>query len=226
MEAKTEVLADPLTIGQSNALRGPSRTIGLPLVVFLVFFAAAVSAVVVQRRVQSVPKPATADIEFYNDMSTHHWQVIQMARIYLHRGEDWFLEHIAFEIMTSQSGDIRVMNQALIDWGETGDDQRAMAWMGMAVPQDEQPGMASSQEMKSLGMAFGDDLDDQFTRLVIRHHAGGLHMASAAEDAAELESVRNAAGAMAKAQSSEIVELNQWRISADLAVVETVDLTG
>jgi len=155
--------------------------------------------------------PGAADIGFYDDMTAHHVQALEMARIYLRGGDDAVLQHIAWEIAFTQSGDIRMMQQALTDWGEPGSADVAMDWMGMPVAPDAQPGMAAENEMAELERARGRDLDDLFTRLMIDHHAGGVHMASAAADMARLGEVRTLARAMAAGQRAEIGELNSIR---------------
>ena len=123
---------------------------------------------------QPEAEPGRVDIGFYDDMSTHHLQGIQMGFTYLEGGSDPVLLHMAREIVLWQSGELRLMQQALQDWGEEGTPEQAMEWMGMSpVPQDAQPGMATPQETVSLERATGRELDDLLSRLMIDHHAWG-----------------------------------------------------
>ena len=78
------------------------------------------------------------------------------------------------------------MQDSLAKWNETGTPNVAMQWMGEPVPQDAMPGMATPAEMQELAAARGLQLDDLFTALMINHHAGGLHMAEHAAEAARL----------------------------------------
>jgi uncharacterized protein (DUF305 family) len=74
------------------------------------------------------------------------------------------------------------------------------------------PGMASAQDVEALGNAQGLQADDLFTRLMIRHHDGGIHMADYAAARAETRNIRNFARGMSASQRSEIDELNRIRV--------------
>jgi uncharacterized protein (DUF305 family) len=165
-------------------------------------------------------KPGAVDIGFFDDMSTHHLQAIRMANIYEQNGENAGLRARAEEIAYFQSGDVREMQNALADWNETGTPDTAMEWMGTPVPQGAQPGMATPEELEALEAARGLDLDDLFTRLMIEHHAGGIHMAQYAEEHARLGSVRDLARAMTANQEMEIGELNHVRQDLGLPIFE------
>ena len=87
--------------------------------------------------------PSSVDIGFYDDMTSHHLQAIDMARIYERNGDTADLISRAQEIEFEQIGDIRVMQDALVDWGENGTPDIAMQWMGEPVAQDAMPGLAT-----------------------------------------------------------------------------------
>jgi uncharacterized protein (DUF305 family) len=217
--------SDPIEPGEPVDRR---RTI--PLVPALVLALAcgvlgAAIAIVIDRRSDD---PSSVDIGFYDDMSTHHLQAIEMTQRYeRHADIDGVLRSLAEEIEYFQSGDVRVMQDALSDWEEIGTPDVAMEWMGMNVPQDEQPGMASDDEMRQLNLASGQALDDLFSRIMIEHHAGGVAMADVAADRARLHSTRDLAAAMVRVQRREIDELNRRRVVIGLPVYEpTIDLSG
>jgi uncharacterized protein (DUF305 family) len=167
------------------------------------------------------PDPGTADVEFFDDMTSHHLQALSMARTYQERGDDSLLLHFAWEIQFGQSGDVRVMQGHIAEWGADPDAETAMAWMGMAVPQQEQPGMATDAELDAFARMSGAELDAEFTRLMILHHAGGIHMSEQAVELADTDVVQNLAAGMAKVQRGEVVDLNNWRTRNDLAPVES-----
>jgi uncharacterized protein (DUF305 family) len=156
-------------------------------------------------------RPGPVDVGFYDDMSTHHLQAIRMANLYEQHGDHDDLRARAEEIAYFQAGDVRVMQDAMTEWGERGTPERAMEWMGTPVRQDAQPGMATPQELADLETARGRELDDLFTRLMIDHHAGGIHMAQEALDRARLDEVQELARTMATTQDREIDELNLLR---------------
>jgi uncharacterized protein (DUF305 family) len=182
------------------------RTIALMLV------AALIAGVGVYWWQQRSPNPGRTDVGFYDDMTTHHLQAIAMSNAYIRNGRAPFLSQEAGEVSLAQAGDIRAMNLALESWGADTSDDVAMEWMGMSVPQNQQPGMATDAEIGRLGRSRGRTLDEQYSRLMILHHAGGVHMAAAAATQARLGSVRRFAAAMAHGQRSEIEELNRWRV--------------
>jgi uncharacterized protein (DUF305 family) len=158
------------------------------------------------------PSPNAVDIGFYDDMQAHHLQGVTMALSYLHDGTDPVLQSMAREIVLVQAGEVRLMGQALEDWGSPEVDQEtAMDWMGMPVPQLQQPGMATDAELEQLDQAEGEELDDLFTRLMITHHRGGIHMAEFAAEHGGEGSVRRLAEAMVTTQRSEVGEMNLRR---------------
>ncbi len=158
------------------------------------------------------PSPNAVDIGFYDDMQAHHLQGVQMALAYLHDGTDDVLRSMAEEIVLVQAGEVRLMGQALEDWGSPDVDQEiAMDWMGMPVPQLQQPGMATDEQLAELDRATGSELDDLFTTLMINHHRGGIHMADFAAEHGHEASARTLAAAMASTQRSEIGEMNYRR---------------
>jgi uncharacterized protein (DUF305 family) len=172
-------------------------------------------------------KPNAADVGFYDDMTTHHYQALAMAGTYLRYGTDRVLRIIAGEIQFEQAGDIRQMQWALTEWGKEGTPAVAMQWMGMPVAQDAQPGMATKAELAALGRARGRTLDDQFTRLMIDHHAAGAAMADAAIERANVGEVKRLATIMRTGQRYEIAEMNRRREQIGLPVYEPpADLTS
>jgi uncharacterized protein (DUF305 family) len=111
-------------------------------------------------------------------------------------------------VVTSQGAEIGWMNFLLSDWGHSDVTTDDMSWMGM---RGAMPGMATREELDRLGRLEGLELDDEFSRLMIRHHEGGLHMADYAAEHAESGEVRRRARAMAEGQRSEIAEINAQR---------------
>jgi uncharacterized protein (DUF305 family) len=159
------------------------------------------------------PHPNAVDIGFADDMRTHHLQGVAMAQTYLKGGTDPTLLQMANEIVLVQAGESRLLSQYLEDWGNPDTDlDTAMGWMDMQpVPQDEQPGMATDEQLAELDAATDEELDDLFTQLMITHHRGGLHMAQYAVDHGHQPEVTDLAQAMVTTQTSEIGEMNLRR---------------
>jgi len=159
------------------------------------------------------PHPNAVDIGFADDMRTHHLQGVAMAQTYLKDGTDPTLLQMANEIVLVQAGESRLLSQYLEDWGNPDTDlDTAMGWMDMqAVPQDQQPGMATDEQLAELDAATDEELDDLFTQLMITHHRGGLHMAQYAVDHGHQPEITDLAQAMVTTQTSEIGEMNLRR---------------
>ena len=71
------------------------------------------------------------------------------------------------------------------------------------------PGMASQADLDRLGAASGKAFDVLFLQLMLRHHQGGLPMASYAATHAETAQVRNLAQKIVVSQTSEGEYLTQ-----------------
>jgi uncharacterized protein (DUF305 family) len=171
-------------------------------------------------RATSHPARDSVDVGFTTDMTRHHQQALTMALDYVRNGDDPLLLQIAREIVTYQAQEIGVMNTLLTDWDQTGvDDPKAMAWMGTPVPRDAMPGLATKAQLDQLAAARGSELNDLFTRLMIEHHAGGIHMADYAAIHGEEDATRFWAASMADGQRGEVSELNTWRTKHGLPAI-------
>jgi uncharacterized protein (DUF305 family) len=167
------------------------------------------------------PRPNDVDVGFADDMRSHHNQGVTMALSYLEDGTDPTLRFMAEEIVRVQAGESRLLGQYLADWGDPDLDlDTAMGWMGMApVPQDEQPGMATDEELDELDAATGAELDDLFSRLMILHHRGGLHMSQYAVDHGHEGELTDLAQSIVTTQQSEVAEMNLQREALGLEPV-------
>jgi uncharacterized protein (DUF305 family) len=155
------------------------------------------------------PAADSVDVGFARDMSLHHEQAVQMAALAYDRSEDPAVRSLAFDILTTQQGQIGIMSGWLDAWGVpwTSTGPR-MAWMDMPT-EGLMPGMATPAQMDELRAADGLAADILFLQLMIPHHVGGVGMATEAAVHAERETVRQLATAMAEAQTSEIAYMNE-----------------
>lgn len=207
--------------GDVDEPRGPATLLWIVLVVAALVFGGAVGWRISQDDGPDRPGRDSVDVGFFQDMGKHHNQAIAMAFAYLEHGTDPLLRQIAGEILTYQASEIGVMNDHLAQWAAQGTEgDTAMGWMGMPVPRDEMLGLATPEEMDALRAARGAELDQLFTRLMIEHHAGGIHMAQYAATHAETETARSWARAMIEGQRGEISELNRWRVTHGYPAVE------
>lgn len=160
------------------------------------------------------PQPGAADVGFSQDMAVHHDQALLMADLAVSRGGP-AVRGIANTILTSQAQEAGQLRGWLQLWGRPATDAHPMAWMGgsghgapTASAGHLMPGMATPQQLTTLYSSSGRRFDDQFLRLMIAHHRGGIAMARAAQRRADLPPVRYAARAMQVEQAQDIAQMS------------------
>ena len=88
-----------------------------------------------------------------------------------------------------------------------------MAWMPNGtrelLPDGRMPGMASDAELPQLESATGTRVDVLFCQLMLRHHLGGIHMASAILSLSHNQQVVDLATTMKNNQQGEVTILRQ-----------------
>ncbi len=144
----------------------------------------------------------SVSLGFVRDMSTHHAQAVRMSEIAHRRSADPDLNYLAFDILSTQQGQIGIMTGWLDLWeqGQSGSTE-PMAWMGHDGPM---PGMASAREIEELDALPVEQMEEQWLRLMIRHHRGAVPMADAAADRALSPETAAFAASMSAGQQSEI----------------------
>lgn len=152
------------------------------------------------------PDDGSADVGFIRDMTAHHNQAVEMADIVRQRTEDYELRAVAQEIVLVQQWQIGRMQGWLDVWGvPLISDRPRMAWMGdEGMTTTTMPGMASYEEIRQLEQLPMAAMEEQFLRLMIRHHQGGVQMAEAALERADRPEVRELAQAIKATQEYEI----------------------
>jgi uncharacterized protein (DUF305 family) len=201
----------------------PTWPPSLPQAVILIAALCLVTGVVGWRLAQDDhPGRGSVDVGFLEDMQTHHLQALEIGYAYLEHGTEPTLRHIARDIISDQGIEVGQMRSVLSEWGfqSTPDPEgTAMAWMHEPHPAQQMPGMATGADLDQLRNAQGEEADDLFTQLMIRHHEGGIHMADFAATDAETSNIRNFARGMAASQRSEIGEINAVRSRVGLAPI-------
>lgn len=157
------------------------------------------------------PGDDSVDVGFLRDMASHHEQALEMAQLELVNGSDPAALAFAREILIFQSKEIGSMERLLATWdtGRGNPDRQAMAWMGMASPVEQMPGMATEEELDALRDAQGTEADALFFELMARHHVGGIHMAEYAAENAGTSDVRAFAAIVGRNQAIEVNEFAQ-----------------
>ena len=172
--------------------------------------------------VPEVPAAESVDVGFLQDMSVHHQQAVEMATWEQAHTADPELRQLAYDIQSTQTGQIGRMQGWLELWGASSQPvgRAYMTWMAgtpggahehtvTAAGVATMPGMASADDLRRLRASTGKDLDVLFLQLMLRHHQGGAEMLSYAATNASQEPVRNLAAQMLSAQTSEAGYLTQ-----------------
>ncbi|MBC7373258.1 MAG: DUF305 domain-containing protein [Frankiales bacterium] len=142
-------------------------------------------------------------VGFVRDMSTHHAQAVRMSEIAHRRSTDPELTYLAFDILSTQQGQIGIMSGWLDLWNQfqSSPAGRQMEWMGHTGPM---PGMATDPEIAALDTLPAAQMEERWLRLMIRHHRGAVPMADAAASGADSPDVALLAAKMSQGQQSEI----------------------
>lgn len=185
----------------------PSRNRPAPwwgLVACFALVAALVGGVALGRATVPVKEVSDAvDLGFARNMGVHHAQAVEMASIAYLRTADPKLRYVAYDIMTTQQGQIGRMSGWLQLWNQTqsGSGNDRMTWMDHDGPM---PGMATQEQVASLRTLPVPEMDEQFLRLMIRHHRGAVPMADYAADHATSSDIRDLAAKMSAGQAREV----------------------
>jgi uncharacterized protein (DUF305 family) len=150
------------------------------------------------------PSTNYVDLGFARDMTTHHAQAVEMSEVVHRRATDPAVNYLAFDVLSTQQGQIGIMTGWLDLWRESqSSDDPPMLWMGH-VQQGPMPGMATREDIQSLDTLPLPQMTEQYLRLMIRHHRGAVDMAEFAAENAGTRDVARLAGNMDAGQSSEI----------------------
>lgn len=151
--------------------------------------------------------PSAVDVGFCQDMAVHHAQATLMAQLALDSGTP-AVRAIARQILITQSEERGTLTGWLTTWRRPQlPSGPPMSWM--PGHHHAMPGLATQPELDRLADARGQAFDTRFVRLMLRHHAGGIQMATAARERARLPEVRALAGAMVIHQTEENAVLRQ-----------------
>jgi uncharacterized protein (DUF305 family) len=152
-------------------------------------------------------------------MGIHHAQAVEMASIAYQRTDDPKLRYVAYDILTTQQGQVGLMSGWLQLWHQTQSDpgRSSMAWMGESHERGAMPGMAMREQVAALRTLPVAEMDEEFLRLMIRHHRGALPMADYASKMATSAEVRDLAGKMSAGQAAEIDLLQTFLASRGVA---------
>jgi uncharacterized protein (DUF305 family) len=159
------------------------------------------------------PAVDPVDVGFATDMLDHHQQALQMALLAADKATTTPVRTLAVKMIVAQQSEsgrfLQYLEERHLPQGDP--DRTVMAWMGMPMPRNQMPGLATPDELLALTNASGVDVDRLFLDLMIRHHEGGRHMAEYAAEHGADEPLRGAAGRMLVMQRREVADMEQLR---------------
>lgn len=154
------------------------------------------------------PANGSAEAGFLRDMYTHHSQAVAMGMIIQDRTEDPELKALATDISLTQSTQMGTMLGYLELWDiPLGSSEPAMTWMGHPT-QGPMPGMATAEDVARLEALPVGKAETLFLQLMIRHHQGGVEMATAYLERGDQDEVAFMADRIVQLQDSEIEVMN------------------
>ncbi|WP_229719171.1 DUF305 domain-containing protein [Nocardia jinanensis] len=147
----------------------------------------------------------SADVGFLQAMTTHHHQAVLMTQLASPQLEP-LVGSLAMSIQTNQLIQVGQMQGWLQLWGDpVQPTESSMSWMGEEVADPgHMHGMADQSELDTLGSAVGRDANVLFLQLMLRHHHGGIDMATAAARIAGTDEVRALASTMVVDETREM----------------------
>lgn len=157
----------------------------------------------------SFPGDGSVEAGFARDMVVHHAQAVEMAEIVRSRTRDPAIRTLATDIVLTQQSQIGRFQGWLDGWGlpVTGMDE-AMTWMGHPTS-GPMPGMASAEDVASLGELPVAEMDVRFLQLMIPHHQAAILMADAIQGLTDEGEVLAMARGISESQAAEIDYMRQ-----------------
>lgn len=141
-----------------------------------------------------------ADIDFAAGMVPHHAQALVMADMALAHGTTDDFRALAKAIKAAQKPEIDQMSGWLVAWG-----QEVPGTSGHAG--HDGTGMMNQQDLDDLSQMRGSGFEGMWLTMMIEHHEGAIEMAQTELKQGSSSAAKTLAGAIVKAQSSEIAQM-------------------
>lgn len=144
-----------------------------------------------------------ADITFLQEMISHHWGAVTMARLVPEHSDREPLVEMAEGMVSAQSDQISRMEAILqeADIEYQSDD---------VAESTEIPGMPSAEGMATLRTIEGHEFNLTFINLMTAHHRGAIILANRVLEEGQSEEIAEMAGNMITSQKAEIYTLYEW----------------
>ena len=138
-----------------------------------------------------------ADVAFASELIPHQRLALLLVRLVEEREVDPGLRSLAAQIRATQAVEIQSMSSWLADWDVPVPSGDPRAGTGRA-------GTVSADDLTVLGGASAADFEDQWLRLMIRHHQDAIAMAGTENEKGRYPYARALAQTVLISQQSEI----------------------
>jgi uncharacterized protein (DUF305 family) len=144
-----------------------------------------------------------ADIEFAQQMITHHAQAVDMAEMVPDHGTSAGLRELADAIGAAQQPEIDQMTAMLEEWGQ----DVPLTDGGHAGHSEDMQGMMSDDEMNTLAGVSGGQFEQMWMTMMIEHHEGAIAMSEFELDEGVNAAARRLAEQIIETQQAEIAQM-------------------
>jgi uncharacterized protein (DUF305 family) len=161
-----------------------------------------------------------ADVAFAQEMTPHHVQAVDMAKLVAGRTSNPKVIDLAGRIQKEQDPEIAQMNGWLKTWGApqtatgmpgmtSGHSMPGMGGGSMPSTTGSAPmtGMMSAQDMAKLQAAKGAEFDTMWLQMMIQHHQGAIEMAKTELSQGASTDAKALAQKIIDGQQAEITEM-------------------
>ncbi len=146
-----------------------------------------------------------ADVMFAQMMIPHHTQAVAMSDMLLTKsGLNADVQTLATQIKAAQQPEIEQLQGWLTTWGVPTMDPSGGGMGGM-----NDDGMATPEELRTLGAADGGDAQKLYLELMIKHHEGAIGMARAETANGKFPDAIKLARSIATTQQAEITQMTK-----------------
>lgn len=143
---------------------------------------------------------APYDLQFIDNMTMHHQDAVDMAKLAQARAKNPELKSFAAQIIEAQQKEIAQMRQ----WRDR--------WYPGRAHSQEMPGMTDSMKaMKELQTT--SEFDHKFVDAMIPHHQDAIKMSKEALAKADHPEIKQLAQQIIEAQQREVTRMDRWKVA-------------
>ena len=157
-------------------------------------------------QMKDVKSLGTTDKDFASMMKIHHTGAVEMAQLQLSGGTDQQLKDMAQNIIREQQQEVREFDAFLADTDQNNTAGKSSPFYDRVIKE--------MKNMKMDDMDHSGSIDQQFVKMMIPHHQGGIAMVDLyLKTGAQEEKLKTLANSIRAGQQKEIQQLQAWLAS-------------